>query len=84
MDDIEDHSEAALGRQRDAVIVIVHGLAQHRKRLLGGLPQHRFGAHPRDLGDEPARLGEVGRLCRAQAFESEFPGVQPFHHARNV
>src|SRR3954453_16007239 len=60
VNDIEHHAETAAGRQRDAVIVIVHGLAQHRKRLLGGLTQHGIGAHPRDLGDRPARLGPIG------------------------
>ncbi|MEY9387945.1 hypothetical protein ABIF93_006202 [Bradyrhizobium japonicum] len=84
MDDLEDHADAALGRQRGAVIVIVHGLAQHRKRLLGRLAQRGIRAHAHDLGDEPARVGPVGRLRRPQAFESEFPGFKPSHHARNV
>ena len=84
MNDIEDHADAALGRQRDAAIVIVHGLAQHRKRLLGRLAQHGITAHPHDLGHETARLGPIGALRRPQAFECEFPGFKPFHHARNV
>ncbi|GAA0020474.1 hypothetical protein BDS110ZK12_23730 [Bradyrhizobium diazoefficiens] len=84
MNDIEDYAEAALGRQHDAAIVIVHSLAQHRKRLLGGLSQRDIGAHPRDLGYEPARLGPIDRLRRPQALDRQFPGFKPFHHARNV
>ncbi|MGY3425807.1 hypothetical protein ACVWZW_006311 [Bradyrhizobium sp. F1.13.4] len=84
VNDIEHHAETAAGRQRDAVIVIVHGLAQHRKRLLGSLTQHGIGAHPRDLGHQPPRLGPIGAVRRPQAFECQFPGFKPFHHARNV
>jgi len=84
MNDIEDHADAPPGGQGDTVIVIVDGLAQHRKRLLGGLPQRDVDAHPCDLGDEPARLSPVGTLRRPQALERRFPGFKPFHHVRNV
>ena len=84
MDDIEDHADAAPGRQRDAVIIIVHGLAQHRQSLLGGLPQRGLGAGAGDLGHEAARLGTIGGVRRPQALQRQFPGFNSFHHARNV
>ncbi|GGI19199.1 hypothetical protein GCM10010987_03110 [Bradyrhizobium guangdongense] len=84
MDDIEDHADAAPGGQRDAVIVIVRGLAEDGQRLLGGLPQRGIRAHPDDFGHEPAGLGPIGINRRPQALQRQFPGFKSFHHARNV